>query len=139
MDIDERQYAEVDVKHAPRLFKTYWNEAVRVMYPVAIIDEELTRSNMNQWQWVMGPLLQSARQAFGAAVRTQFTVCGKSKPYVGDKVDARHLYHLVGAVWHSVRSAFLEVTPISKRIEQMFHTESEAEKAGLPVAEIHLK
>ena len=109
------------------------------MCPLAIIDEELTKDNMNQWQWVMHPLLQSARQAFSVSVRTQFTVCEKSKPYVGDKVDAGHFYHLMGAVWHSVRSAFAEVAPIFKRIEAMFLSESEAEEDGLPVAEIHLK
>ena len=85
------------------------------------------------------PLMQSARQAFSAAVRVQFTVCEKAKEYVGDKVDAKHFYHLMGAVWDSVRSYFAEVVPIFNRIEEMFLSSGDAEKAGLPVEEIQRK
>ena len=45
-----------------------------VLHPDAMIAEELTRENLNQWQWAMEPLTQGARQAFSVAVRPQFTV-----------------------------------------------------------------
>ena len=74
VDIDDRQY-DVDKKHGPSLFKTYWNESVKILHPDATIAEDLTRENLNQWQWAMAPLIQAARQSFSVAIREQFTVC----------------------------------------------------------------
>ena len=58
---------------------------------------------------------------------------------VTDVQDLRHAYHCVGAVWRTLLSHFYKRPRITRAIESMFLSKSEAIKENLPVEEVQTR
>ena len=127
-DIDSAQF-RVDRTKVPALFVTAWNG----------VGGQLAKFEWNEWRWVLGHLLVSAKRAVAKAVLTQHKDVDvqDEQVYVGDEADARHSYYCVGAVWRSLVRHFSSSKSISEVICNMFVDKITADKLGLPTEEVN--
>ena len=81
----EAEFHKVDEKHAMRIFKQGWNDAVKTRHADAVITDT---PKFYEWNWAVHPLKTACKRAFSASVRSQLEPKPSQphKVYVPDKV-----------------------------------------------------
>ena len=133
--IDEEMY-KVEDEHVPQMFKVAWNDAVKDVFPTAMISGEVV---MDEWRWAVAHMVVATRHAFSSAIRSQFNevVCSDaSQNYEADVVDEGRALYCTGVVWDSVKKRFSKNDRVLRQIQTMFLERQEAVQQDMPTTEI---